>query len=66
MHDCEINDELICVWCKRAARTKDTRRNCPVSRGFGDTIAWFAALFGVKPCGGCKGRQEKLNDVVPY
>jgi len=66
IHDCEINDELMCVWCKRPARTQDTRRNCPVSRGLGDTLAWFTALFGVAGCRRCGKRQEKLNELVPY
>lgn len=36
------------------------------SRGLGDTIAKITSAVGIKPCGGCKKRQEKLNDLVPY
>lgn len=45
-----------------------TADNLP-SEGLGDTIAKGikAATFGlVKPCGGCKKRQEKLNHLFPY
>jgi len=37
-----------------------------VSRGLGDTIAKAASKLGVKPCGGCKKRQNKLNKMLPY
>ena len=36
------------------------------SRGLGDTIAKITTAVGVKPCGGCKKRQAKLNKLVPY
>ena len=36
------------------------------SRGLGDTIAKMTSKLGIKPCGGCKKRQEKLNKIVPY
>jgi len=36
------------------------------SRGFGDTIAKMTTALGIKPCGGCKKRQEKLNRAFPY
>jgi hypothetical protein len=36
------------------------------SRGLGDTIAKVTSAVGIKPCGGCKERQEKLNRLVPY
>jgi hypothetical protein len=39
------------------------------SRGLGDTIAraiQAVTLGTVKPCGGCKKRQEALNKLVPY
>ena len=31
------------------------------SRGLGDTIAKVTKTFGIKPCGGCKKRQEKIK-----
>jgi hypothetical protein len=39
--------------------------NCE-SRGLGDTVAKVTKAFGVKPCGKCKQRQAKLNELVPY
>ena len=36
------------------------------SRGLGDTIAKMTKAVGIKPCGGCKKRQEILNKAVPY
>ena len=36
------------------------------SRGLGDTIAKVTKAVGIKPCGGCKARQAKLNTLVPY
>ena len=36
------------------------------SRGLGDTIAKMTKAVGIKPCGGCKKRQEKLNKRFPY
>lgn len=36
------------------------------SRGLGDTIAQATKAIGIKPCGGCKKRQAKLNATVPY
>lgn len=41
----------------------------PKPRGLGDTVANViqAVTFGlVKPCGGCKERQEALNRLMPY
>ena len=42
-----------------------TEANIP-SRGLGDTIAKLTSKVGIKPCGGCKARQAKLNTLVPY
>ena len=39
--------------------------NCQ-SRGLGDTVAKVTKVFGVKPCGRCKKRQQKLNEMFPY
>lgn len=36
------------------------------SRGIGDTIAKITTALGIKPCGGCKERQAKLNKILPY
>lgn len=53
-------------WPARSDRPPN--RQC-VSRGLGDTVAKaIHAVTGglVKPCGGCKKRQEKLNNLLPY
>ena len=34
-------------------------------RGLGDVIAAATSAMGMKPCGGCKERQEKLNQSFP-
>lgn len=44
---------------------------CPLGKpwlslGLGDTIAKATKAIGIKPCGGCKKRQAKLNKLVPY
>lgn len=36
------------------------------SEGLGDTIAKVTKAFGIKPCGRCKKRQQKLNEIFPY
>lgn len=36
------------------------------SRGLGDTVAKLTTKLGIKPCGGCKKRQKKLNQLVPF
>lgn len=36
------------------------------SKGLGDTIAKITSAVGIKPCGGCKKRQEALNKALPY
>lgn len=35
------------------------------SKGLGDDIAKITSAVGIKPCGGCKRRQEKLNKLMP-
>ena len=36
------------------------------SKGLGDTIKKLTDLAGMKQCGSCKKRQEKLNNIFPY
>lgn len=36
------------------------------SKGLGDTIKKFTSAVGIKQCGACKKRQEKLNKMFPY
>lgn len=59
-------------WCERVVGVREFE--CPhgvtatslSSRGLGDTIAKATSAVGIKPCGGCKKRQEKLNNLIPY
>ncbi len=46
--------------------TKTMPRNKPRMRGLGDVVAKVTSAVGIKPCGGCRGRQEKLNKLVPF
>lgn len=36
------------------------------SKGLGDTIKKMTDAVGIKQCGACKKRQEKLNKMFPY
>jgi hypothetical protein len=36
------------------------------SKGLGDTIKKVTDKLGIKQCGKCKKRQEKLNKMFPY
>jgi hypothetical protein len=47
-------------------RIKATCRGWFAQSGLGDTIAWITKAVGIKPCGGCKKRQAKLNELFPY
>jgi hypothetical protein len=44
--------------------TRDQQRNR--IRGLGDLIAAGTRAVGIRPCGGCKKRQEALNRMVPF
>jgi hypothetical protein len=35
-------------------------------RGLGDSVKKLLDKMGVKQCGGCRKRQEKLNQMFPY
>lgn len=35
-------------------------------KGVGDTVARVTSRLGVRPCSGCKKRQEALNKKLPY
>jgi hypothetical protein len=35
-------------------------------RGLGDVVAAATSMVGIKPCGGCKQRQEALNKMFPF
>ena len=51
---------------------KPTKENCASckhyegpSRGLGDFVAKATKAVGVKPCGKCQKRREKLNKLFP-
>ena len=47
--------------CKKCDKDKT------LARGLGDTLAGFIHDYtGIKPCSGCKDRQETLNKWIPY
>jgi hypothetical protein len=35
-------------------------------KGLGDTISRVTKSIGIKECGGCKKRKDKLNEWVKY
>jgi hypothetical protein len=35
-------------------------------KGVGDTIARMTKAVGIKPCGACNKRKDKLNDKFSY
>lgn len=35
-------------------------------RGLGDVVAAATSAVGIRPCAGCKKRQESLNRLVPF
>jgi hypothetical protein len=39
---------------------------CGEISGAGDVVAALTSSLGIKPCGGCKERQEKLNKWFPF
>lgn len=49
---------------KEWLRLDITKKN--KSKGLGDTVAKITRAVGIKPCGGCKKRQAKLNKLIPY
>lgn len=52
---------------KALAMAADCKTPRPArSRGLGDTIAKVTTAVGIRPCLGCKKRQELLNKLVPY
>jgi hypothetical protein len=36
------------------------------SEGLGDTVKKITSAMGIKQCGPCKRRQQKLNRLFPY
>ena len=42
------------------------QKHAKPSKGLGDTIKKVTDKLGIKQCGGCKKRQEKLNRLFPY
>ena len=56
---CIVDGEPVLIDCKMS-------RQQVAMRGLGDVIAAVTSAVGIKPCGGCKERQEALNKAVPF
>lgn len=46
--------------------TREQREARIQMRGAGDVVAAITRAVGIKPCGGCKRRQQKLNQLFPF
>lgn len=55
--------ELPVVYCPECPCRSPAKQK---SRGLGDTVAKITKAVGIKTCGGCEKRREKLNRLVPY
>ena len=49
---------------EKAVKTLE-KRLFPEIKGLGDVVAKITGFLGIKPCGGCKKRQEALNKLIP-
>lgn len=74
--------EGTCPYCKETIHTEAIKcKHCqsnlitvtaaePIEqgtmRGIGDAVARVTTFFGMKPCTGCKSRQERLNALFPF
>lgn len=53
--------------CGRVAHADGTVTEPPAGwRGVGDVIAAATKAVGLQPCGGCKERQQRLNELFPF
>ena len=67
MHDNDIVENWECTSCGlKLSNVKLPVNHACVSRGLGDTVAKVTKAIGVKPCGRCQKRQQKLNEMFPY
>lgn len=51
---------------KELVKLRSLVNNNNKSEGLGDTVKKVTEKLGIKQCGGCKRRQEKLNRLFPY
>lgn len=49
-----------------AAKEAEAKMKLQKSRGLGDVIRKMTGALGIKPCGGCKKRADKLNELFPF
>jgi len=63
---CQTREEYFRAWEEGRGPGQKPWDPSQPSRGLGDTVAKVTAALGIKPCGGCKKRQERLNKAVPY
>jgi len=43
-----------------------TRHESGKMRGVGDVVAKMTKAVGIRPCGRCAQRREKLNSIFPF
>ena len=59
----EVKGDMIFIG-KDIYRKIRIRHGLPV--GLGDTVARITKRLGIKQCKGCKNRQVRLNELLPY
>ena len=64
--DFEVFDKDLCVASTEEV-VKSIRRKCRLDMtGLGDMVARVTGFLGIKPCNGCRKRQKKLNELIPF
>lgn len=52
--------------CTHGGQDESKKKTQPMPiTGLGDVVAKITSAFGIKPCGGCQKRKEKLNQLFP-
>lgn len=59
-------EEAAAIRARAAEHAKNATGTTVRIRGLGDVIAAATSAVGIKPCGGCKQRQEALNKLIPF
>ena len=48
------------------AKEDEAKKPSSKMKGLGDVVKKITGAVGIKACGGCKKRAEKLNDLFPF
>jgi hypothetical protein len=59
-------EEAAAIRARAVEHAKNATGTTVRIRGLGDVIAAATSAVGIKPCGGCKQRQEALNKLIPF